>query len=196
MVSTLCFGGSFNPIHNGHLTCARTVAHELDAKSVLLIPSARPPHKPEAADLAAAGDRLAMCKLVAAQEPLFQVSDIEIRRNGPSYTLDTVRELKRLGMQKVHWLIGADMLNFLPKWHQPIQLLQEANFVVMARPGFEFEWSSLPEAFQILRDHVVEAPLVDISATAIRHRVREGESIAELVPPAVARYIEELRLYR
>lgn len=196
MVSTLCFGGSFNPIHNGHRICARTVAHQLDLKAVLLIPSARPPHKAATADLAAAGDRLAMCNIVAAEDRLFQVCDIEIRRSGPSYTLDTARELRQAGMEKVSWLIGADMLNFLPQWHESLQLLKEVNFVVMARPGFVFEWTKLPAPFQVLRDHVVEAPLIDVSATEIRRRVRAGEPIDELVPPAVARYIEEHCLYR
>jgi nicotinate-nucleotide adenylyltransferase len=196
MVSTLCFGGSFNPIHNGHRICARTVAHQLDFKTVLLIPSARPPHKAETADLAAAEDRLAMCSIVAAEDRLFQVSDIEIRRSGPSYTLETARELRHTGMKKVSWLIGADMLNFLPQWHEPLKLLKEVNFVVMARPGFDFEWSKLPKPFQALRDHVVEAPLIDVSATEIRRRARAGEPIDELVPTGVARYIEEHRLYR
>src|SRR5438874_13149890 len=105
-MSTLCFGGSFNPIHNGHLTCARTVAHQLDFQRVLLIPSGLPPHKPAAADLAAAEHRLAMCRIVAADEPLFQVSDLEIRRGGLSYTLDTVRELRRQGLENVSWMSG------------------------------------------------------------------------------------------
>src|SRR5581483_12428190 len=105
MVSTLCFGGSFNPIHNGHKICARTVAYQLDFGRIVLIPSARPPHKPEDANLAPAADRLAMCHIVAANEPLFQVSDIEIRRSGPSYTLETVHELKRQGWTQVNWLI-------------------------------------------------------------------------------------------
>jgi nicotinate-nucleotide adenylyltransferase len=195
-MSTLCFGGSFNPIHNGHLTCARTVATELDFRRVLLIPSGLPPHKPAAADLAAAEHRLAMCRIVASADSLFHVTDLEIRRRGPSYTIDTVRQLEREGLTKVNWLIGADMLNFLPMWHEPNQLLKEVNFIVIARPGFAFEWASLPEEFQVLREHVVEAPLVDISATDIRRRVRAGESIAGLVPEGVAAYIDQHQLYR
>ena len=195
-MSTLCFGGSFNPIHNGHLACARTVASKQNFDRVLLIPSGLPPHKPAAADLAAAEHRLALCRIVAAEEPLFQVSDLEIHRGGPSYTLDTVRELRRRGLENVSWLIGADMLNFLPLWHEPGKLLQEVNFIVIARPGFAFEWSALPPEFQVLREHVIEAPLIDISATEIRRRVRTGESIDKLVPAEVARYIEAHRLYR
>lgn len=195
-MSTLCFGGSFNPIHNGHLTCARTVAGKLDFRQVLLIPSGLPPHKPEAADLAAAEHRLAMCRIVAAADPLFQVTDLEIRRRGPSYTIETVRQLKREGLTKVNWLIGADMVNFLPEWHEPSRLLEEVNFIVIARPGSAFEWDSLPPQFQVLRAHVVEAPLVNISATDIRRRVRAGESIAGLVPAGVEAYIDRHQLYR
>jgi nicotinate-nucleotide adenylyltransferase len=196
MSSTLCFGGSFNPIHNGHTICARTVAQELDFDRVLLIPSARPPHKSANADLAGAEDRLAMCHIVAAEEPLFHVTDLEIHRSGPSYTIDTAHELKRDGRTTIHWLIGADMLNYLPKWHKSLQLIQEINFVVMARPGFTFEWDSLPEPFQKLRGHVVEAPLVEVSATEIRDRVRRGESIEGLVSAGIAEYIREQHLYR
>src|SRR2546423_6245709 len=115
-MSTLCFGGSFNPIHNGHLTCARTVAAKLDFRQVLLIPSGLPPHKPAAADLAAAEHRLAMCRIVASADPLFQVTDLEIRRGGPSYTLQTAREMRRQGPANGSWVIGAGLPNFLPLW--------------------------------------------------------------------------------
>src|SRR5438874_10001193 len=112
---TLCFGGSFNPIHNGHLICAQAVAQKAGYDRVLVIPSAQPPHKPTA-DLASATDRLAMCKLAVQGRDLFEISDIETRRAGPSYTLDTARELRRAGLNDIHWLIGADMLLYLPKW--------------------------------------------------------------------------------
>ena len=196
MTSTLCFGGSFNPIHNGHLTCARTVAEKSGFKQVLLIPSGTPPHKQAAVDLAEANDRLAMCHIVAAADPLFHETDIEMRRSGPSYTIDTVRELRGDVSEKVNWLIGADMLNFLPNWREARRLLDEVNFIVIARPGFVFEWEKLPAEFQVLKTHVLEAPLVDVSATEIRQRVRAGQPIDSMVPPAVARYIETHRLYK
>ena len=196
-MSTLCFGGSFNPIHYGHLRTSEAVANRAGYTRVLLIPSARPPHKPASADLAAPAHRLAMCKLAAAEKPdTFKVSDIEIHRSGPSYTIDTVRKLRSSGEKTVNWLIGADMLRILPSWHEAQNLLREVNFVIMARPGWEFDWDLLPPEFQQLRSHVVEAPLMDISATTIRQRVRGGESIAGMTPPAVARYINENGLYR
>lgn len=137
-----------------------------------------------------------MCRLAVEGHPLFVASDIETRRGGISYTIDTVRELKAAGEQTISWLIGADMLQILPKWRAAEQLLIEANLVVMARPGFELDWSALPPAFRALRDHVVEAPLLDISATEIRRRCYAGESIDGLTPPPVARYIKQRSLYR
>jgi len=193
---TLCFGGSFNPIHFGHLRCAEAVAKSAGFEQILLIPSAQPPHKPNATDLAPAEDRLAMCRLAAADDPLFAVSDIETRRGGPSYTIDTAAELKQQGFVTVHWLIGADMLMFLPHWHRAADLIRQVDFIVMARPGWTIDWSALPEEFRGLRSHMVAAPLIDISATEIRRRVREGRPIDDLVPAAVAGYIVERELYR
>lgn len=199
----LCFGGSFNPIHLGHLAVSRSVARTKAFDRVRLIVSADPPHKPRQTgrpvDLAAAEDRLAMCRLAVADDPLFQVDDLELHRTGPSYTLDTVRELRRRdGLspnEPIYWLIGADSVSQLPTWHKARKLVNEVEFVVVARPGFRFDWGSLPDAFQKLERAVVEAPLVDISATEIRRRVSAGESIEGLTPEAVATYIREHRLY-
>ena len=198
----LCFGGSFNPIHRGHIECARYVAEKRGFERVLLIPNAQPPHKPDATEIAPAQDRLAMCRLAAefanqsGTAVRFDADDIEMRRGGPSYTLETARELKQRGIDPIHWLIGGDMLMYLPKWHQPRQLLREVEFVIMQRPGTEIDWDMLPEEFRILRSHVVQAPLIDISATQIRQRVARDESIDDLTVPPVARYIAEHQLYR
>src|SRR4051812_27802716 len=109
----LCFGGSFNPVHRGHLDCAQAIGEKYGYERVLLIPNAQPPHKLDSGDVAPASDRLAMCELAAefanrAEKPhavRFVVSDIEMRRGGPSYTLDTARELKAQGVNPVNWLI-------------------------------------------------------------------------------------------
>lgn len=194
-MKTLCLGGSFNPIHHGHLICARAVMEELGYQQVMLIPSAQPPHKSSSVDMAAPEHRLRMCQLAVDQSANFAVDDLEIRRNGPSYTLDTARELKARGWSEIHWLIGADMLNLLPQWHRPPELLKEVHFVIMARPGFTFEWSELPVEFQSLKNSVVETPLIDISSTDIRRRVRAGLPIEFLTPPPVERCILELKLY-
>jgi nicotinate-nucleotide adenylyltransferase len=193
---TLCFGGSFNPIHHAHLITARAVAEAAGFSKVLLIPSSQPPHKPSNADIAPANHRFAMCKLAVANDPFFDVSDVELRRTGPSYTIDTIRQFKQDGWTSVHWLIGADMLQILPKWRQPQALVAEAQFLVMARPGWTLDWSSLPEEFRHLRHNVITAPLLQISATDVRTRLRDGLPISYLVPNAVRRYIEQHGLYR
>ena len=193
---TLCFGGSFNPIHHAHLVCARAVAEARGFERVILIPSALPPHKLQQTDLAPPEHRLAMCRLAAAADPLFDVSDVELRRSGPSYTLETAREFKRQGWSHVAWLIGADMVPILPTWHRPYDLLREVELVVMARPGWSMDWQALPEAFRTLEANVVEAPLIDISATTIRRRVAQGRSIRYLTPEAVCDYIAAHGLYR
>jgi len=195
-MKTLCLGGSFNPIHHGHLICARAVMEHAGYERVMLIPSAQPPHKSAHANLAPAQERLRMCQLVVQSSATFVVDEIELKRTGPSYTIDTMRELKASrGWSEVHWLIGADMLNYLPQWHRADELLREVHFVVMARPGFDFDWQGLPAGFQHLRERVVEAPRIDISSTQIRDRVRAGMSIDFLTPAPVVDHIQERHLY-
>jgi len=193
----LCFGGSFNPVHYGHLVPSRAAADAAGFDRVILIPNAVSPHKlRQPDDMASPEDRLAMCRLAADCTPGFDVEDLEMRREPPSYTIDTVRELKRRGWTSVNWLIGADQVPKLPAWREPEALLREVEFVVIARPGWSSDWESLPREYQFLRERVVQAPLVNISATDIRRRVAAGEAIDELVPPAVARYIRQKGLYR
>jgi nicotinate-nucleotide adenylyltransferase len=192
----LCFGGSFNPIHHGHLICARAVAEAKGFDQVVLIPSALPPHKLQETELAPPQHRLQMCRLAVAGDPLFDVSDLELTRSGPSYTIDTARELRRQGWDRVAWLIGADMVPILPKWHQPDDVLREVKLMVMARPGWSIDWSGLPQPYQRLAGQVVETPLIDISATMIRRRVKAARSIRYLTPHSVVDYIAAHNVYR
>jgi len=214
----LCLGGSFNPIHFGHLRCAKAAAENGGFDTVVLIPTAQSPHKPAGPELAQADQRLAMTRLgaefmntpdpntpgpntqvppAAQNSPVrFETDDLELRRGGRSYTIDTARELRRRGWPQVWWLIGADMLNYLPKWHEADKLLDEVHFLVMARPGFELQWDALPPKFRQLRENVVQVPAIDISATDLRHRIREGQSIEGFIPPPVIQYIREHHLYR
>jgi nicotinate-nucleotide adenylyltransferase len=196
MMQRLCFGGSFNPIHYGHLRCAAAVAQQARYDRVVLIPTGQPPHKPLDAHLAPATDRLAMCRLAIEQNPLFEVDDIEIHLPGPHYTVETAQELQRRGWPKVDWLIGADMARYLPNWHNPDRLLAEVHLVLMARPGWNFDWQSMPPKFRHLERQVVNAPLIDISSTEIRRRVAANESITDLTPPTVVDYIRTHNLYR
>jgi nicotinate-nucleotide adenylyltransferase len=192
----LCFGGSFNPIHHGHLLCARAVAETAGFDKVILIPSANPPHKPDANDLAGPADRIHMCRLATKGQPDFEVDDLELSIPAPSYTIETARTLKKRGWDQVFWLIGADMLHYLPQWHQPLVLMEEVTFIVMARPGWSLDWDLIPPEYRKLRENVVEAPLIDVSATQIRERVRTGKSIAYLTPELVAEYIAQRKLFR
>ncbi|MGH7214664.1 MAG: nicotinate-nucleotide adenylyltransferase [Tepidisphaeraceae bacterium] len=193
----LSYGGSFNPIHHGHLLSARAAAETGGYDGVTLVPTGQPPHKPAPTDLAAPHHRAAMCRQAAqASGGFFTVDEIELARIGPSYTLDTAQELRRRDGQEVHWLIGADMLRILPQWHRAEELVKEVRFVVMARPGWAFDWQTLPEAFRGLERNVVRTPLIEISATEVRARVRAGKSVAFMCPQDVVDYIDEHGLYR
>jgi nicotinate-nucleotide adenylyltransferase len=191
----LCFGGSFNPIHHGHLICARAVAEQGGFDQVVLIPSAQPPHKPADTNLAAPIDRLAMCQLAVSGDPLFTIDDIELLRPGPSYTIETVRQFRQNGWPQVNWLIGADMAVYLPHWHETGSLLREVQFILMARPGWTLDLQAMPPEFRHLQQQIVPAPLIDISSTDIRRRLAAGQSIRYMTPPAVADYIAEKGLY-
>jgi nicotinate-nucleotide adenylyltransferase len=193
---TLYFGGSFNPVHHGHLACARAVAEGAGFDQVVLIPNQQSPHKGGVADIAPAHDRLAMCRLAVACDPRFAVDDLELHRPAPSFTITTARQLSARGEPNVCWLIGADQVSFLPLWHDATALLAEVQFYVMARPGWSFNWSERPPAIQPLERRVVTAPLMEISSTDIRRRVRAGLPVRYLTPTTVADYIEQHRLYR
>ena len=195
-MASLYFGGSFNPIHHGHLICSRSAAEAIGAENVVLIPSAQPPHKANAASMASSNDRLKMCQLATINDPSFKVDSVELERAGPSYTFDTARILRQADGEKIRWLIGADMLLDLPNWHRAEELLDEIDFVVMARPGWNMDWNLIPPQFKRLRDNLVVAPAIGITSTEIRLRVSNGRSIRYLTPPAVRRYIHQHRLYQ
>jgi nicotinate-nucleotide adenylyltransferase len=197
MSGKLYFGGSFDPIHFGHLRCSKAVAETVGFTRVVLIPSWRSPLKTgPLASTATPADRLEMCKLAATEDPIFAVNDLEIARRGFSYTIDTVRTIRNGGETVVNWLIGADQLALLPHWHKPQDLVREANLIVMGRLGFDFMFDNLPDWLQPLRQNVVEIPLMQVSSTEIRQRVRDGKSFGDLVPAGVERYITEHGLYR
>jgi len=199
----LLFGGTFDPVHNAHLVISRAAAEQLGVQQIWLVPSAAPPHKESAA--ASVAHRLAMLELAIERDELFGICDVELTRGGQSYTIDTVTELQeRFGKAELFWLIGADMLAYLPKWYQAERLVKVARFVTAARPpvaNLEPVFADLAEHFDAdvmtqLRADVVEAPLINLSSTDIRERVATGEPIADVVPPAVADYIVANGLYR
>lgn len=199
----LLFGGSFDPIHNGHLAVARSVADQLTAERVILIPCASPPHKP-GRRLAPAADRLEMCRLAVAADSRFSVDDWETRQIGPNYTLLTIRHYREQSPPDTElcWLLGMDSLRDLPTWYRIDELASLCTLVTAGRPGVPLpDWSALsklvqPADLRRLQAHVLETPLVPISATDIRDRVRKGASIADMVSNAVEQYLHEHRLYQ
>lgn len=196
-------GGSFDPIHNAHLHVAREARKRLALDRVLFVPARVPPHKRDAA-VSDPEHRLAMAKLAVAGEAGFEVSDAELRREGPSYTIDTVEaELSRLGAgAEVFFLVGADQALELASWRRVGDLVKRCTVVPVTRPGFRL--SDLdrltpklsPDAVARIKAAALDLAPMDVSSTDIRARVRDGRSIADLVPPVVAEYIQRHNLYR
>ena len=197
------YGGSFDPIHHGHLIVARAIAERLGLDRVIFLPSANPPHKLCEA-LAGAQHRANMVDLAIRDEPLFGFSDCDLTRNGPSFTIDTVNHFRQqLGPDVVlHWIIGADSLPDLPTWHQAAMLVDACKIVTAARSGRgEIDWDQLDSTLtdaQIrrLQAGVLDTPVIAISSTDIRQRVGQGRSVRFLVPDTVRAYIEKHGLYR
>lgn len=201
MSGRLLFGGSFDPIHHGHLIAARAAAEQLSLDAVVLIPSAIPPHRTPK-DLAPAADRLEMCRRAVAGDPLFEVDDWELRQAGPSYTLHTVRAFrKRRPGPRPHWLIGQDTLGDLQWWHRVEELVEECHIVTAARPGFQQpDLSGLAarisaERLEEIRAHILETPQLQISSRELRSRRQRRLSIRYFTPDAVIEIIEAKGLY-
>ncbi len=203
MASILLFGGSFDPIHHGHLIVCRYAAEKLDVDRVILISSASPPHKQQAT-LTSAAHRLELCRLAVRDDALFEVSDWETRQAGPNYTLHTVRHFRETEPPdtRLYWLIGLDSLTELSTWYRVGELASLCTLVTAGRPGSVWprrdSLKDLMTSEQIseLETHFLDSPLIDISATDIRDRVRAGRSIRYLVPESVREAIESRGLYR
>lgn len=192
----LVVGGTFDPVHHGHLILARAAAEQLDADRVLFIPCAQSPHKTTLTSTTPAHHRLHMLQLAVAGEPLFEILAIDLERPPPSYSYDTARHLFDLGYPKPCWLIGSDQLLALPNWHRAEELLQLVRFVVAPRPGHDAARHQLPPAFQHLTERILDLPRFDIAASNIRQRVAAGRSVRYLVPDPVLQYIHTHQLYR
>lgn len=194
------FGGTFDPIHVGHLAAVEDAAERLDLERVLFVPNHVPPHK-QRQTVSDAEDRVAMVELAIADNTRFEISLIELARPGPSYTLDTLRELrKQFGPDaQLYFLAGCDALGALHTWHEPDALLHEFHVVFMDRPTAEIiDWTAVERRFPGIRDEVtvVDVAELEVSGEDIRRRVRGGRPIRYYVAPPVRRYIEENELYR
>jgi nicotinate-nucleotide adenylyltransferase len=186
------FGGSFDPVHNAHVALAQLALKELALDEVRWIPAGQPWQK--ARQLAAPQHREAMVHLAIEGEPGFMLDRCEIKRHGPSFTLDTVRELQAADPDHQWFLIlGQDQYAGLHTWRDWRELLSRVTLAVANRPGV----APQPHAdVQQAPHEVVALPMMDISSTDIRERIAKGEGISDLVPAAVARYIDQHHLYR
>ncbi len=193
------FGGTFDPPHMGHLVLAEAARSELGLSEVVFMPAAQPPHKQGRA-ISSTEDRVAMVRGAVENNARFALSTLDAERPGPSYTVELMRHLREVWGDTVtiYFIMGLDSLVELPTWHLPDELMGLVTFAVVARPGYYVDMASLERALPGIADRVifVPAPLIGISSTAIRERVREGASIRYLVPRPVERYIYEKRLYQ
>jgi nicotinate-nucleotide adenylyltransferase len=192
-------GGTFDPIHDGHLVAAQEACWQLHLEQVLFVPAGAPPHK-QGRVISPAAHRLRMVELAIADTPQFRVSQIDLNRGGPSYTLETLRLLRtELGPEPALYFIeGADSLAEILTWHQPQGILELCELAVVRRPGVDVNLAQLETELPGLtaKVHWVAMPWLDISSSDIRARVRLGRPISYLVPPGVEAYIRQAALYR
>lgn len=193
-------GGTFDPIHLGHLITAEYIREHFGLDEVLFIPVGDPPHKKERS-VTAAPHRLAMTGLAIGSNPYFTLSDMEVDRQGYTYAVDTLKELKSIYGQdtRFFYIIGADVALGLLTWKDYREVMASCSFIAVVRPGFRRE--DLEEQAEMLRrDYsasitLLDAPQIEISSTKIRERLLKGKSIRYLVPEGVLEYIEDNRLY-
>jgi nicotinate-nucleotide adenylyltransferase len=183
-------GGTFDPIHIGHLLMARTALEQMDLDQVIFIPSCVPPHK-KSPTLFSAMDRLEMVRLAVTQVPEFAVSDFEIQKGGRSYSVDTVRHFRGISptSAKLYFIVGGDAISQLDTWKDADQLKTMCSFVSVNRPGYS-------RGDAELKYHAVTMNGIEMSSTEIRRRILQGKSIQFLVPDAVLGYIRDKKLYR
>lgn len=180
-------GGTFDPPHNGHLLIANEVLQALLLDEIWFMPNQEPPHKLKSQEVSNR-ERITMLELAIAGHPNFKIEKIELERSGRSYTVDTMKVLKeRYQYDDFYFIIGADMIEYLPKWHKIDELLELVHFVGVNRPEYLHK-TTYPITF-------VPVPEFDVASSLIRNRIKEGLSIRYLLPEAVRLFIEENKLY-
>lgn len=199
----ILFGGTFDPIHCGHMRACLNALEQTGADKVVFIPAKCSPHK-RLSPAAGEDDRVAMLRLAFGGESRFEISDCELERSSPSYTVDTIRFFRSVYGDEagIYWLVGADAINDLAGWYEVKSLIDECNLCVMyrggcAKPDFEGLKDVLGvERVEKLKKNVIEGPLVDISSSEIRRKIAKGEPIRGMVSQAVEAYICENGLYK
>ena len=194
------FGGSFDPVHLGHLILAENCRQQANLDQILFVPCSMSPHKLDGAH-GTDRQRLEMLDLAIGGHRDFVRSDMEIKRDGVSYTIDTLRELEN-SQPNNEWffLMGADSLESFPSWREPDEILKLAKPIVVGRPGSGINLGSLEQHssadyVKSLRELAVESPLIEISSSDIRKRVADANSIRFLVPRSIEQYIETQKMY-
>lgn len=191
-------GGSFDPVHIGHLILAEEAREQLDLALIYFVPAGDPPHKRDRR-LAPVEERLRMVELAVADNASFRLSRVDADRPGPHYTIDMVQIIQNQlpPGSELYFLMGFDSLADLPKWHQPAQLIAACHLVALTRPDIELDWEQLEAALPGIRDRVtlLDMPELEIASHQLRERVRQGRSLRYLVPDAVREYIRAQGLY-
>jgi nicotinate-nucleotide adenylyltransferase len=195
------FGGTFDPVHVGHMILAEQCREQGRLDQVLFIPAARPPHKKEG-ELTPYAQRVEMLALALSGNPAFRVDELEKDRPGPSFTVETLVQIsERAPTAELFLIIGSDTLRDLPLWHEPTRILRLAGLLVVPRPGSPFAGAEelrkslkLPTDFP-LRYEKCDIPLMDIASRDVRRRIAEGRSVRYLVPRAVEAYLRDKHLY-
>jgi len=196
------YGGSFDPIHVGHLSIAKAVADQLRLREVIFLPSAQPPHKTNT-KLTPAPHRAEMVRLAIADFPTFSMSDYDLTRTGPTFTIDTIKHFRQIceADTELFWIIGTDSLAELPTWHRITEFVDLCQIITAARKTTEpVDWARfrpllIERQIKSLRKGILDTPIVEISATDIRSRLIAGEQTTD-IPPAVGQYIRQHGLYR
>ncbi len=186
-------GGTFDPIHHGHLVAASEVAALFDLDQVVFVPTGQPWQKGDA-DVTSAEDRYLMTVIATASNPRFTVSRVDVERAGPTYTIDTLQDLRAAhgAAVEMFFITGADALAQILSWRRADEVFELAHFVGVTRPGYDLADSHLPQGVVTL----VEVPAMSISSTGCRERVRAGRPVWYLCPDGVVQYIDKRHLYR
>ena len=190
-------GGTFDPLHRAHLHLADTAAQALELDRLILIPAGDPWRKRDRV-VTPAEHRLAMTiAAVEERQGGLEVTDMEVRRDGPTYTIDTVRELRDRGAKQLWWIMGADAVLDLPHWHKPNEILACARIAAAVRPGAQLDRRQLDRIVYGLGRWLDWVPMepIDLSASELRGRIRAGEDVSEDVPSVLLSYAREHRLY-
>ena len=195
-MSIAILGGTFDPIHFGHLIVAEQAYNRFKLEKIIFMPAGNPPHK-DNNNLSSAKKRYKMIQLATNNNDHFSCSNWEMKRDKPSYTVDTLRYFENEGIDDIHFIIGADSLLDIPEWREPEYLLKNAKFIVARRPSFSLEKIWENELIKNYKNNIylMESILIDISSTLIKNNKKNNKSIRYLTPDSVVDYINDNKIY-